>query len=94
MAPVEANHSGGFDYHNHHAHHQNPLQADDEFSLVHMMDTEPNGPGNGSTNLIARSSATSAGGGRGDGNEIVDITAPQKMMSAMSGKCPLKEPRC
>ncbi|KAF4985556.1 hypothetical protein FDECE_16475 [Fusarium decemcellulare] len=85
MAPVEANHSGGFDYHNHHAQHQNPLQADDEFSLVHMMDTEPNGPGNGSTNLIARSSATSAGGGRGDGNDIVDITAPQKMMSAMSG---------
>ncbi|KAM5361934.1 hypothetical protein ACJZ2D_012810 [Fusarium nematophilum] len=78
MTPVGANHSGGFDDHNHH-HHQNPLQADDEFSLAHIMDTEPNGAGGGG---IPSGSGTA---GRGHDGEIVDITAAQKMVSAMSG---------
>lgn len=74
MVPVGANRSGGFDHHQH--HHQSPLQAaDDDFSLAHMIDTEPNGPDNGG-------SPSAVGAGSSD---IVDITAGQKMVSAMSG---------
>ncbi|KAL2675526.1 hypothetical protein Neosp_011712 [[Neocosmospora] mangrovei] len=83
MAPVGANRSGGFDHHHdnqHHHHHQSPLQADDDFSLAHMIDTEPNGPDNGG------SPSVSGAGARGPGNnDVVDITAGQKMVSAMSG---------
>jgi len=80
MATVGTNRSGGYD---HHHHHQNPLQNDDEFSLRHMMDAEPNNPGNSRDALSGSSSIPAAGDG--NGNSVVDITATQKMVSAMSG---------
>ena len=81
MATVGTNRPGGYDHHHH--HHQNPLQNDDEFSLRHMMDAEPNGPDSARDVLSGSSSIPAAGDASGNG--VVDITAAQKMVSAMSG---------
>ncbi|RBR25974.1 uncharacterized protein FIESC28_01247 [Fusarium coffeatum] len=78
MATVGTNRPGGY-----HHHHQNPLQNDDEFSLRHMMDAEPNGPDSARDILSGSSSIPAAGDTSGNG--VVDITAAQKMVSAMSG---------
>ncbi|KAF4980702.1 hypothetical protein FZEAL_3370 [Fusarium zealandicum] len=80
MASAGADRSGGF-------HQQSPLQADDEFSLANMMDTEPNavGPGSGISSSSGASVAGVGAGGRGNDNDVGDITAVQKMVSAMSG---------
>ena len=51
-------------------HDHNPLHAHDEFSMANMVDTEGGVAGNGV-------------GGSGD--DPFEITAPQKMISAMSG---------
>jgi solute carrier family 25 protein 39/40 len=80
MATIGTNRSGGYD---HHHHHQNPLQNDDEFSLRHMMDSEPNGPDSSRDVLSGSSSIPAAGDGKG--SSVADITATQKMVSAMSG---------
>jgi solute carrier family 25 protein 39/40 len=82
MATIGTNRPGGYDHHHHH-HHQNPLQNDDEFSLRHMMDAEPNNPDNPRDVLSGSSSIPAAGDG--NGSSAVDITATQKMVSAMSG---------
>ncbi|KAF5592152.1 mitochondrial carrier family [Fusarium pseudocircinatum] len=82
MATVGTNRPSGYD--DHHNHHQNPLQADDEFSLRHMMDTEPTGPNDGRDILSGSKSIPAAGAGSNN-NGVVDITATQKMVSAMSG---------
>ncbi|KAL4729025.1 Carrier protein, mitochondrial [Fusarium chlamydosporum] len=82
MATIGTNRPGGYD-HDHHHHHQNPLQNDDEFSLRHMMDAEPNGPDSARDVLSGSSSIPAAGDG--NGTSVVDITATQKMVSAMSG---------
>lgn len=79
MATVGTNRPGGYDHH----YHQNPLQNDDEFSLRHMMDAEPNGPDSARDVLSGSSSIPAAGDANGNG--VVDITATQKMVSAMSG---------
>ncbi|KAF5645417.1 mitochondrial carrier family [Fusarium sp. NRRL 25303] len=82
MATAGTNRPGGYDHH--HNHHQNPLQADDEFSLRHMMDAEPTGPNDGRDILSGSKSIPAAGAGSSN-NGVVDITATQKMVSAMSG---------
>jgi solute carrier family 25 protein 39/40 len=82
MATIGTNRPGGYDHHHDH-HHQNPLQNDDEFSLRHMMDAEPNNPDNPRDVLSGSSSIPAAGDG--NGSSAVDITATQKMVSAMSG---------
>ncbi|UZP46167.1 hypothetical protein NXS19_013979 [Fusarium pseudograminearum] len=79
MATIGTNRPGGYDHH----HHQNPLQNDDEFSLRHMMDAEPNSPDNSRDILSGSSSIPATGDGKGNGT--VEITATQKMVSAMSG---------
>ncbi|KAF4991097.1 hypothetical protein FGRMN_8057 [Fusarium graminum] len=84
MATVGTNRPGGYDHHHHH-HHDNPLQADDEFSLRHMMDTESNNPSSERRDVLSGSSSIPASGAGGDSNGAVDITATQKMVSAMSG---------
>lgn len=84
MATVGTNRPSGYDHHHNHNHHQNPLQADDEFSLRHMMDAEPTGPNDGRDILSGSKSIPAAGAG-GSNNGVVDITATQKMVSAMSG---------
>ncbi|KAI7771653.1 hypothetical protein LZL87_005929 [Fusarium oxysporum] len=81
MATAGTNRPSGYDHHN---HHQNPLQADDEFSLRHMMDAEPTGPNDGRDILSGSKSIPAAGAGSSN-NGVVDITATQKMVSAMSG---------
>ncbi|KAM0349085.1 hypothetical protein ACHAPU_004020 [Fusarium lateritium] len=82
MATVGTNRPGGYD---HHHHHDNPLQADDEFSLRHMMDAESNSPSGGRRDVLSGSSSIPASGAGSDNNGAVDITATQKMVSAMSG---------
>jgi hypothetical protein len=82
MATVGTNRPSGYDHH--HNHHQNPLQADDEFSLRHMMDAEPTGPNDG-RDILSGSKSIPATGAGSSNNGVVDITATQKMVSAMSG---------
>ncbi|KAF4454971.1 hypothetical protein F53441_2628 [Fusarium austroafricanum] len=82
MATVGTGRPSGYDHD--HDHHQNPLQADDEYSLRHLMNTEPESPDNGRDILSGSKSISMAGAGSNN-NGMVDITATQKMVSAMSG---------